>query len=165
MPAVLLAGLPGTGKSALAEALAEHFEGHVVNKDVIRLAVFGPSFVSYTREQDDLVQAMMVEAAQHLWSKQPGLWIFFDGRTFSRRYQRGAIPKHHTILCTAPDDLVRARLKLPHPAANRNWELHQKVRRNFEEILEPHLVVDTGRPLEECVLQAVTYLEAAQRTS
>jgi len=43
MPSVLIADLPGTGKSTLAIALTSYFNGHVVSKDWIRLAIFGPT--------------------------------------------------------------------------------------------------------------------------
>jgi len=43
MPSVLIADLPGTGKSTLAIALTSYSNGHVVSKDWIRLAIFGPT--------------------------------------------------------------------------------------------------------------------------
>ena len=33
MPAVLMADLPGSGKTTLGQALASHLKGHVLNKD------------------------------------------------------------------------------------------------------------------------------------
>ena len=38
---VIFSGLPGTGKSTLCHALAAYAPGAVLNKDVIRQAVFG----------------------------------------------------------------------------------------------------------------------------
>jgi predicted kinase len=164
VPAVLLAGLPGTGKSTLAAGLAQHFSGHVLNKDVIRQAIFGPSHVAYSAQQDDLVHTFMVEAAHSLWHTHPALWVFFDGRTYSRAIHRAAVPPHFTLLCTASEAQIRQRLQAPHPAANRNWQLYEKVRRHFEPITEPHCIIDTDQPYAACLAKAITYLEAAQDT-
>jgi adenylylsulfate kinase-like enzyme len=52
---VLLAGLPATGKSTLARALAERLEGAaVLDKDRVRAALFPGDMVDYTTEQDEL---------------------------------------------------------------------------------------------------------------
>src|SRR5437879_1896550 len=84
---VLMAGLPGTGKSALAAALAERLSGSVLSKDAIRHALFAPRDVGYTTEQDDFVMEIMLQAAERILQKDPYRRVFLDGRTFSRRYQ------------------------------------------------------------------------------
>lgn len=164
MPAVLLAGLPGTGKSTLAQALAMALDGHVLSKDQIRWAVFGPKQVAYSAEQDEWVHGVIIEAAQSLWQRDPGLWIVFEGRTYSKRSQREAVPAHYTIVCMADEAVVRERLKEPHMAANRDWALYERVRDEFEPVLEPHLLINTGEPFEECLQMALTYLTTAQGT-
>ena len=164
MPAVLLAGPPGSGKSTLAQTLATHFSGHVLNKDTIREAIFGPNQVAYTVEQDDLVHDFMIAAAQSLWQSNPNLWIFFDGRAYSRAYQRHRVPTHYTILCCASDETIRRRLLKPHPAKNRTWALYETIRDNFEPLTEPHLTINTDQPLSQYLQQAITYLTAAANT-
>lgn len=82
-----MAGLPGTGKSALATALAERLSGTVLSKDTIRHALFSPRDVEYSTEQDDFVMEIMLRAAERILRRDPRRHIFLDGRTFSRRYQ------------------------------------------------------------------------------
>lgn len=159
MPAVLLAGPPASGKTTLAQALAARLEGHVLNKDQIRAATFGPNFVAYSHDQDDFLHKFMVAAAYELWATKPGLWIIFDGRTYSRAVDRAAVPPHFSILCTAPPEIIRDRLELPHPAANRDFDLYESVCDSFEPITTPHLIVDTTQPLDLCVEQALAYLQ------
>src|SRR5947209_2269421 len=44
---IAMAGLPGTGKSTLARQMARALSGVVLDKDVIRAALFPPALVEY----------------------------------------------------------------------------------------------------------------------
>jgi hypothetical protein len=100
----------------------------------------------------------MVEAARWIWDREPGAWVFFDGRTFSRAYQRAGVGAEFTILCRVRDEVARERLGRPHEAANRGWALYERLRAGFEPVGQEHLVIDTEAPLEECVRRALVYL-------
>src|SRR5258706_2300283 len=84
---ILMAGLPGTGKTTLAHALAEITAGSVLSKDQIRAALFSPEDIEYSTAQDDFCMDVMLQAARFLLQKNPQRKVFLDGRTFSRRYQ------------------------------------------------------------------------------
>src|SRR5690242_13754655 len=88
---VIMAGLPGTGKSVLCRALAKQIGGVVLDKDIIRAALFPPERIEYTAAQDDFCQSLMLQATAYLLARDPQAVIFFDGRTFSRRYQIDAV--------------------------------------------------------------------------
>jgi predicted kinase len=171
---VVMAGLPGTGKSTLARALAHAGGGIVLDKDVIRSVLFPPDYVEYSNEQDDFCQSLMLETAEYLVERHPGLRIFLDGRTFSRKYQidrvvevaRRLNSEWRILQCVCAEESARQRLdasRLTHPARNRSFELHQRIRAQFEPIACPKLVVDTDAPLEECVEKAKAYLETGHR--
>jgi predicted kinase len=173
MPGVIFTGLPGTGKSTLARAIAARLDGHVLSKDEIRAAVFGARFTSYTLEQDDLVQTWMEAAAADLWASNPRLWVFFDGRTFSRQYQRRRLQelcvqhkqRYAFFHCTASESTIRERLREPHPAANRNFELYKEMEAKFEDVLErPCLELSTDQPLEKTLTWALAFLRSAAGT-
>src|ERR1700680_3103746 len=80
---VLMAGLPGTGKSTLARELAARTSGRVLSKDEIRHAIFLPDEIEYSSRQDDFCAQLMIEAAGYLWSRSKERPVFFDGRPFS----------------------------------------------------------------------------------
>ena len=84
---VLFAGLPGTGKSTLARALAERLNAAVLDKDRVRGALFPGALTDYTAEQDQLCMRAILEAAAYLTDRRRVDYIFFDGRTFSTQAQ------------------------------------------------------------------------------
>ena len=66
---VLMAGLPGTGKSTLARELAARMSGRVLSKDEIRHAIFVPEEIEFSSAQDDFCLRVMLETAGYLLSR------------------------------------------------------------------------------------------------
>jgi predicted kinase len=169
---VLMAGLPGTGKSALAEALSESLSGSVLSKDAVRHALFAPRDVAYTTEQDDFVMELMLQAAERILHKHPDRCVFLDGRTFSRHYQIERViavasqwgQPCKILECVCSQETARARLESQaqtggHPAGNRSFDLYLEIKQRFEPITRPKITIDTDRPLDQCVDQALGFLK------
>ena len=167
---ILMAGLPGTGKSTLSCALADELGGTVLDKDKIRAAVFPAADIEYSTEQDDFCMAVMLKVAGYIFRKDPNRTVFIDGRTFSRTYQlkratgyAEALGQAWRILeCVCSEESARRRIEQDseHVAANRTFELYLEVKARFEEIALPKTVVDTDRPLEQSVRAAIAALAA-----
>ncbi len=168
---VMMAGLPGAGKSTLARALAGRMEGVVLDKDIIRAALFPPSYVEYSQSQDDFCQELMLQTAGYLLRRDPSPHIFLDGRTFSRRYQRERVVRFcddfatpwRILECvcapqTALSRLAEAAAHGRHPAANRTPDLYHAIKAVWEPIDPPKLVIDTDAGLDSCVEAALQYL-------
>lgn len=164
---VAMAGLPGTGKSTLARALANHLDGVVLDKDVIRAARFPPALIEYSQPQDDFCMGLLFQTARYLIEEKKTPWVFVDGRPFARTAQvdqlvaeAGAIGcPLKMILCVCSDASAEARLSRQHIAANRDYALYQKLQKEFEPITIPHFVADTdGRP-PSVIAASLRYLQ------
>jgi predicted kinase len=164
---VLMAGLPGTGKTTLARELANRTQGALLSKDEIRAALFSLEDIEYSIKQDDFVIELMLEAAGHLLQNDPVRKVFLDGRTFSRRYQIDRVLKFASELaqpwaiieCTCSNETARRRLDLEpdpsHPAHNRTFALYLEVQARFEPITYSKTTISTDQPLERCIEQAL----------
>jgi predicted kinase len=151
---VLFAGLPGTGKSTLARAIAGRLDAAVLDKDRVRGALFPGALTDYTAQQDELCMRAMLEAAAYLTERKPVEYIFFDGRTFSKQAQiedvlqtaarAGARWRIVHVKCAdAVAEERLARSDPSHPAQNRDPALYRRIKQQFEPIAQAKLEVDT----------------------
>jgi predicted kinase len=169
---VLIAGLPGTGKSTLARELASRIGGVVLDKDEIRSALFVEQDIEYSTEQDDFCQQVMLETAAYLLRKTPARMVFLDGRPFSRRSQiehvveaaRSMGQPWRILQCICSDESARQRLEEQaaageHPARNRDYRLYLEIKARFDEITMPKTVIDTDEPFEVSAQKALAALK------
>ena len=158
-----MAGLPGTGKTTLARALATKLSGALLSKDQIRHAVFAPEDVEYSAEQDDFCVEIMLNAAAFLFKRNSKRYVFLDGRPFSRSYQvdhvvqfaKGVDQPCRIVECICSEKSAEGRLssnaQLGHPAGNRTFDLYLEVKSRFEPITMSKVIIDTDQPLQACI--------------
>src|SRR5271157_1787601 len=95
---VVMAGLPGTGKTALAEALVQRIGGVVLSKDDVRAALFPPGTISYSGGQNDFCMSVVLMAAQRIAFERSVPFVFLDGRTFSRTDHMNQVVRAATMM-------------------------------------------------------------------
>ncbi len=166
---VIFAGLPGTGKSSLARALAERLGAAILDKDRVRGALFPDALTDYSPEQDQLCMRAILDAAAYLTERRRVKYIFFDGRTFSKREQiegvllaaKQAGARWRILHLTCADAVAEERLARDdpgHPAKNRDPSLYRSIKQHFEPILQPKLEVDTTFGVDREVAAVEGYL-------
>lgn len=170
---IAMAGLPGSGKSAIAVRLAAALRGVVLSKDQVRGTLFPAPVLDYSTTENEISMAAIFSSAAYIRKAFPQHPVIIDGRTFLQSCQiRDLEALSHSlgetariIECVCAEDVARKRLEQDlasgdHPAKNRTFALYAAIRDKAEAIPVPHLVLDTGRlSLEECVARCVTYLE------
>jgi len=166
---VLFAGLPGTGKSTLARAIAERLGAAVLDKDRVRGALFPGALTDYTAQQDELCMRAMLEAAAYLTELERVEYIFFDGRTFSRQAQiedvllaaARAGARWRVVHVKCADAVAEERLARSdpsHPAQNRDAALYRRIKQQFEPITQAKLEVDTTSGTDAVLTVVEEYL-------
>ena len=169
---IAMAGLPGTGKSTLAQNLAGACSGVVLNKDLIRAALFPMALIEYSTRQDDFCMTILFQVAAYMLQNDPSLYVILDGRTFSRTYQVEALDQFaeklkeplKIIECICSDETVQKRLEekvtvgAKHLAGNRDYHLYLTMKARFEPIREPKLLVNTDEDLAHCLALCLDYV-------
>jgi bifunctional enzyme CysN/CysC len=166
---VVLAGLPGAGKSTLAQALANRLpDARVIDKDQVRHALFAPC--DYSAAERDVTFAAMLDAARYHLGR--GRIVIFDGLTFSRRSQvkaaedvaaeSGAFAA--VIVCDVPVSVAVERVEQEaeegeHLAGNRDGDVVRRVAAEMEEPSGAYLTLPTTRPVEDLIEPALAYVE------
>jgi predicted kinase len=172
---IAMAGLPGTGKTTLAEHLAAALGGVILSKDIVRAALFPPPVLDYSPVQDDVAMAAVFAATKLLLTTDSAQIIILDGRTFWRTTQvadllalgRELAQEPFVVECVCTDLIASERLAREvaegkHPAKNRNARLHAQMKATAETLLVPRLTLDTGRLApDECLACALDYLRKA----
>lgn len=167
---IVMAGLSGTGKSALAARLAAGLGATVVASDIVRKALAGHAPTErlgsafgggiYTAEQTERTYAAMLVEAERLLAG--GRNVILDAtyararhRQAAREMARLAGAGFTCIECVADVETVRARLLARQTDAtavsDAGMDVWREQRKRFEPIDElhspDHIVVDTAQPL------------------
>jgi predicted kinase len=162
---IVLVGLPGAGKSTLAELLARRLPGaRVLDKDKVRHALFDPC--DYTSAERDVVFAAMLDAARYHLGRDR--IVIFDGLTFSRRSQVAAAEAVAqeagaflaVLVCDVPLEVAIARVEGAddHLAANRDGQLVRRVAAEMEEPAGDYVTLDMTSHPETLATQAMAYV-------
>jgi len=169
MRLLMLKGLPGSGKSMLASALGKQLGWPIIDKDDIKDILDG-----YTPEAGGLAYEIMLNIVRRQLLQ--GLNVICDSPlTFSTTYKKARSIAEETqaslaiIECYCSDEQVwsqriNARKQLHLPAHHQtDWaqfqSFHAKITSEIHyPISDPHITVDTIRPLDEIVTETARWL-------
>ncbi|NOS36040.1 MAG: AAA family ATPase [Deltaproteobacteria bacterium] len=174
---IVVCGLTGTGKTTVAAALSRKLGVGLHSSDVVRkeLAGIEPEERRLDRFEEGIYRSAFTEQTyaelirRGRTSLQEGRSIILDA-TFSRAAHREAVVKVakeaganlHFIECTACEDVIKVRLekRLGEKGAvsDGRWEIYERQRGICEKIDEPHVTVDTSKPIEESLFRLLAVI-------
>ncbi|MCX8168886.1 MAG: AAA family ATPase [Candidatus Methanomethylicia archaeon] len=150
---IAICGLPGTGKSTVADILSKKIKAPVLRTDEIRKKIIEKP--TYSEEEKKLVYKVMFIIAEYLIKQ--GISCILDA-TFNKEENRKEIVKLaernnvplYFIECVCNEEVIRERLRGDKRfSSDANWEVYLKLKSEFEPIKEDHIVVDTTKGSKE----------------
>ncbi|MGA9238240.1 AAA family ATPase [Robiginitalea sp.] len=155
-------GLPGTGKTTFARALAERLGLLHFNTDIIR-AELGRKQQYDLRDKSFIYTRMLERARGEL---QKGKGVILDG-TFYREIFRNPFAELGRELgipvkwieVTAGEDVVRKRVSVARPYSEADFDVFQKIRKEFEPLKVKALQLHSDtEDLPEMIEKTVEFL-------
>jgi len=161
---VMICGLPGTGKSTLAKAVAEKIDAVYLNSDSIRLSMLEER--EYTEEEKKRVYEAMFEKSGEVLKK--GKNVVLDATFYKKELREDAKEtadeagtEFFIIECVTHEDLLRERIfkrGKEETESEADFEVYKKVKGQFDTVEEEHLAVDTSAEIEKQVELVLAYL-------
>jgi len=158
---LLIAGLPGTGKSTVARAFAERYGGIHISSDLMRKAMnlrghFDPE------DKKKVYQAMSDEALAALLNGQNAIvdstFIDLSVRSAFESVARDCGVPFFWVEMRADENSIRERLKTPRTDSEADFSVFLALRAQSEPFRIPHLALWSDKlSLEEMVLAIYNY--------
>ncbi|WP_192350884.1 AAA family ATPase [Algoriphagus sp. Y33] len=165
---IIVMGVPGSGKSYFSARLAEQLSAVHLQTDRIRKDMNLKG--KYSDEEKLLVYQYVCEKAEELLKK--GETVIVDA-TFHLEilrelfFQMAAKLEIQavSILVEADEITVKRRLENPRKHSEADYEVYQKIMRDFDPVLHPFLhITSTDTTIEAMLHKAINYLKIGNDT-
>jgi predicted kinase len=163
---IIVFGLPGSGKTYFANALANTLHATYINSDNIRETFPDPN--RYSRQDKNIVYDMML--SQTLKAMHEGKTVVLDAtfykNDFRRRFtsyvrEQGVL---HFIEIVADESLIKDRLS-QRQDSHADFSIYRLVKADWDPAQFPHLTIQsTDNNLNEMISQALDYLQPIAST-
>lgn len=160
---ILIAGLPGSGKSFFGQKLAESIGATYLNSDKVRMDLDAKG--KYTDHDKLIVYQQMADKTSE--ALNDGLDVVVDA-TFYRRSLRQLFERFDNIYnvplylieVRADESTTKKRLSVARDLSEADFKVYERIRDDFEEITEPHLTLtSTDYNIEEMLGDALLYIQ------
>ncbi|MEZ4825000.1 MAG: ATP-binding protein [Bacteroidia bacterium] len=150
---IIIFGLPGSGKSVFAEAMAARLGAAYLSSDRIRIGMHQHNRYASASKSEvyEELKLLTLEALNQ------GERVVVDATFFRQglreNFTRGLPGKWYFIEIFADDNVIRSRLQYKRPYSEADYEVFQKIKTLFEPLEQPHLKLDSGLLSTEEMLQ------------
>jgi predicted kinase len=150
---ILFSGLPGVGKTSLANELAPLINGVVLSTDKLRKELI--SKPTYTKEEKKLIYNVMLLVARYLHNAA-GVNCVLDAtfnteesrRTAKEKLANVSSEQIYIVECVCPEDIVISRLRARKgDYSDADIDIYRKMKQVYEPVKERerHIVIDTSQ--------------------
>lgn len=155
---ILIAGLPGTGKTTVAKAFARKYDAVHFNSDTIRreMGLWG----NYRPEDKARVYAELLRRARIALTANKTVVV--DSTFFRADLRRPFVEladsldqKIRWVLASAPAGVLHARVAAPRADSEADEVILEKIQAQFEPLEVPHLVLPTADATPEDLADAL----------
>ncbi|NNC95402.1 MAG: ATP-binding protein [Chitinophagales bacterium] len=160
---IIVAGLPGSGKSFFAYRFAERINAEYLSSDVIRRELLSER--EYSQEEKYRVYDEMLYRTQQLLSKNRDVIVdaTFYKNDLRQKYLDAAISlKCKTIMIEvwASESISRKRLERNRKYSEADLEVYLKVKKSFESIQQDHLRLrSTNSNIDHMIETSLAYIK------
>lgn len=157
----IICGLPGTGKTFLANKLSSYVNATVLSTDKLRKELFKKP--TYTPWERTLIYDVLFLLAKYLHSSE--ISCILDG-TFNMEKSRSEVKEilnlrddqFHIIECVCPEDIILTRLLLrKDDYSDANVSIYLKMKKIYEPVRQNHLTINTAMPIDKNIERILKY--------
>lgn len=160
---IIVSGLPGTGKTTFARALADRLQVVHLNSDMLRdeLGKRG----QYDAESKSLIYREMLERVRQYWEK--GETVVVDATFYQDSHRQpyldltGSQPESlRWIELEAEEEIIRERVSRKRAYSEADFSVYKQIKQIYEPLRIPHLVLPSGRlSVAAMIDRAIPYLK------
>ncbi|AZQ14932.1 AAA family ATPase [Halorubrum sp. PV6] len=153
---VVVCGLPGVGKSTVAERVAERVDGERLRTDVVRKELFEEP--SYTDAETAAVYAALLDRARERVASGASVVLdatFADAqfRADAREVGESDAGSFTLVEVICEESVVKRRIERRDGISDADFEVHLQFKREFDEIDADHVVIDNAGAEAETLAQ------------
>ncbi|OTF10834.1 AAA family ATPase [Halorubrum sp. SD612] len=144
---VVVCGLPGVGKTTVAERIADHVDGRIRRTDVIRKQLFDDP--EYTDAETEAVYAELLARARD--DVDDGGAVVLDAtfadarfRADAREMAAEAAAEFDLVEVACDEAVVERRIERRDGISDVDFEIHLHFKELFDEVASEHVVVDNS---------------------
>jgi predicted kinase len=159
---IIVCGLPGTGKTTLAEGLSRALQAVHVSSDIIRKKAFARP--SYSEGEKAAVYSEMAKQCEEALANGDNAVADATFYRESERWRFASLAKAagtraFIVLCTLPEEEIRRRLGVRGKGgpSDADYAVYERLKAGFEPLKGAHLAVDSRLPETEKIRRVMEF--------